>query len=120
MARRHSERTYSRLPGEGGRAYVEPSTKYSFHTLHPVLKGCLLVSQRARVQREESATARCASTGNRQAPIPTAYGVGWVSGVGTDSFLAQFVAVTQSFISGRTAKSRMMTNAPPRGLLVQT
>ena len=38
--------------------------------LFPVLEGRLAVSQRARVQRGESATARCASTGNRQASLP--------------------------------------------------
>jgi hypothetical protein len=35
-----------------------------------IVRGGLVVSQRARVQRGPSEAARCASTGNRQAPLP--------------------------------------------------
>ena len=41
-----------------------------FFSLYPIERGGLAASHRARVQRGESATARCASTGNRQAPFP--------------------------------------------------
>ena len=51
----------------------------------------------------------------------TLYGVGGVGGAGSDSFLAQFVAVTQSPTSWAGAGTlRTVTGAPPCGLSVQT
>ena len=50
----------------------------------------------------------------------TTYGFGGVGGAGTDSFLAQFVAVTQSPTSWAGAGTlRILTGAPPCGSSVQ-
>jgi hypothetical protein len=51
----------------GGLTPPSPGLLNYFFLVAPMLsEGCLAGSHRARVQRGESATARCASTGNRQ------------------------------------------------------